>query len=165
MSPIAPEIEVSQECNFSYASNLEHLCEEMQWLDLRIRLKLLEQEESAVSANHFKGLLLSKEEIDALVAEKSFSDQDDSGAIGSKKRTASRSLESLKSRIENKKTLTIKAGVYLALPRICEIFHLTPFEAGCILVCLAPEIDHKYDSLFAYLQNDITCKKPSINLL
>jgi hypothetical protein len=34
-----------------------------------------------------------------------------------------------------------------------------------LLICLAPEIDRKYDSLFAYLQNDITRKKPSLDLL
>ena len=39
------------------------------------------------------------------------------------------------------------------------------FEEQCILICLAPEIDRKYEKLYAYLQDDITRKKPSVDLI
>lgn len=166
MAQTAPEIGTGLESNSRYSSNLEHLCEEMKRLDLLIRLKLIEQESTDVSSDRFKGLFLSKEEIEALVSEGPFDDAEDkSGASSSLSRAVIRSLESLKSQIDNKTALSLKAGIYLALPRVYEIFDLTPFEALCVMVCLAPEIDRKYDSLFAYLQNDITRKKPSIDLL
>jgi ATP-dependent 26S proteasome regulatory subunit len=163
MPQTVPEIEIGKQSGFMYSSNLEHLSDEMKRLDLLIRLKLLERNETGGTSERFKGLVLSKEEIDALL-----SDYDAEGAVlgnSSEKQTIIDSLESLKSQIENKTASSLKAGVYLALPHISDIFALTPFETRCLLVCLAPEIDRKYDSLFAYLQNDITRKKPSIDLL
>ena len=32
-------------------------------------------------------------------------------------------------------------------------------------MCLAPELDRKYEKLYAYLQDDVTCKKPSVDLV
>ena len=37
-------------------------------------------------------------------------------------------------------------------------------EMQMLIICLAPELDRRYDSLYAYLQNDITRKKPSVDL-
>jgi len=38
-------------------------------------------------------------------------------------------------------------------------------EVDTLLICLAPELDKKYEKLYAYLQDDITCKMPSIALV
>ncbi len=156
-----PQTAIGEQSDLKYSSNLEHLSDEMKRLDLLIRLKLLGQNETGGAPDRFKGLVLSKEEIDALVSDADRAPVRDP----SENRAIIDSLESIKSQIENKKRSSLKAGVYLALPRIAEIFDLTPFETGCLMVCLAPEIDRKYDSLFAYLQNDITRKKPSVDLL
>ncbi len=34
-----------------------------------------------------------------------------------------------------------------------------------LLICLAPEVDLKYETLYAYLQNDVTKKPPGVNLI
>ena len=34
-----------------------------------------------------------------------------------------------------------------------------------VLICLAPELRRKYDRLYAYLQDDITRKRPSVQLI
>ena len=44
-------------------------------------------------------------------------------------------------------------------------FHLSPFELEIVIIALAPEVDLRYERLFAYLQNDITRKWPSIDLI
>ncbi|MEN3334225.1 MAG: hypothetical protein V7641_3590 [Blastocatellia bacterium] len=166
MPSIASEPAIGQPHDFRYASNLEHLRDEMKWLDCLIRLKLLEQDVPTAPADRFKGLLLSKAEVEALVAEEPLhADEEVGSAPGSKRQAVINSLASLESLIENKKALSLEAEIYLALPHLCEVFKLTRFEARCLLICLAPEIDRKYDSLFAYLHDDITAKKPSIDLL
>ena len=41
---------------------------------------------------------------------------------------------------------------------------LSPFERGALLLCLAPEVDLRYQRLYAYLHDDITRKAPSVEL-
>ena len=42
---------------------------------------------------------------------------------------------------------------------------VVPFEVQTLIVCLAPELRRKYDTLYAYLQDDITRKRPSVDLV
>lgn len=44
-------------------------------------------------------------------------------------------------------------------------FGLTPFEIDVLLIALAPELDLRYERLFAYLQDDVTRKRPSVDLV
>src|SRR4051812_9137872 len=41
---------------------------------------------------------------------------------------------------------------------------LTPFEHDVLLLALARELNLKYETLYAYLQNDVARKKPSVEL-
>lgn len=43
-------------------------------------------------------------------------------------------------------------------------FDLDLFDLGLLLVGVAPEIDLRYERLYAYLQDDVTRKKPSVDL-
>jgi hypothetical protein len=45
------------------------------------------------------------------------------------------------------------------------VFGLSPSEADILLVCLLPELDLKYERIFGFLQDDVTCKRPTIDLL
>ncbi|HEY0502490.1 MAG TPA: ATP-binding protein [Lysobacter sp.] len=44
-------------------------------------------------------------------------------------------------------------------------FELSPFELDALLVCIAPEIDRRFERLFAYLNDDLTRPRPSIDTL
>src|ERR1017187_4448796 len=55
--------------------------------------------------------------------------------------------------------------VFLALPQLCSLFGLSSFERDAIVICMAPELRRKYDRLYAYLQDDITRKRPSVDLI
>ena len=53
-----------------------------------------------------------------------------------------------------------------AMPRtLVERFGLSPFEADVALIALAPEIDLRYERLFAYLNDDATRKRPTVDLV
>lgn len=39
-----------------------------------------------------------------------------------------------------------------------------PSEVDLLLICLAPELDLRYEKLYAYLQDDVTKKRPTVEL-
>ena len=45
-----------------------------------------------------------------------------------------------------------------------ETFGLAPFEVDVILLALAPELDLRYERLYAYLQDNVTRRRPSVDL-
>jgi AAA+ superfamily predicted ATPase len=50
------------------------------------------------------------------------------------------------------------------LNRLIQTFQLSPFDVDVILLALAPELDLRYERLYAYLQDDITRKRPTVEL-
>lgn len=51
------------------------------------------------------------------------------------------------------------------LSRLMEVFGLSPLERDILLLSLASEVDPKYEQLFAYLQDDVTRKRPTVHLV
>src|SRR5258706_7603003 len=51
-----------------------------------------------------------------------------------------------------------------SLEQLTDLFQLETIERLCLLLCLAPEIDARYARVFAFLQDDLTRKQPSIEL-
>lgn len=45
-----------------------------------------------------------------------------------------------------------------------QTFSLTPFEVDVVLLTLAPELDLRYERIYAYLQDDVTRRRPSVDL-
>jgi AAA+ superfamily predicted ATPase len=45
-----------------------------------------------------------------------------------------------------------------------ERFDLSPFDLDIVLIALAPEVDLRYERLYAYLQDNVTRRRPSVNL-
>lgn len=50
------------------------------------------------------------------------------------------------------------------LTALRKIFGLSAVESDILLLAVAPELDARYESIFAYLHNDVTRRKPSIGL-
>src|SRR5258705_2649870 len=47
---------------------------------------------------------------------------------------------------------------------LAQEYDLSPFDLDLILIALATELDLRYERIFAYLQDDITCKRPCVDL-
>lgn len=45
------------------------------------------------------------------------------------------------------------------------VFQLTDLDLAILLLCLAPELDHRYERLYGYLQDDVTQRRPTVNLV
>ena len=50
------------------------------------------------------------------------------------------------------------------MDHLYRVLQLVEFDAGVIVLCLAPELDSTYELLFAYLQDDISKKQPTVEL-
>jgi hypothetical protein len=50
------------------------------------------------------------------------------------------------------------------LARLATKYRLTPFDLDVIVIAVAPELDLRYERLYAYLQDDVTRKRPSVDL-
>lgn len=146
-----------------YGENYDHLADELRKLDLLIqrrvvvfRLKTQMMPEAAIS----QPLYISHEQVDWLLSQNGSPEADPPEVIDINKR-----LKTLQKEIDTKLTNSMERGVYLALPQLARLFSLSPYELQTIIICLAPELDRKYDKLYAYLQDDITRKKPSVDLV
>jgi hypothetical protein len=152
---------VSPETSTAYASNWEHLQDELRRLDLVIRLRRMHFLNRAPENpfDKFKGIVMSEEEITGLLADERKADS--SPEITARTEDLDKLTEEIKRRIKASED----AGVVLWLPRASFLFRLSPLEESCLLICLAPEIRRKYERLYAYLQDDMTQKSPTIDLV
>ncbi|HEV8483544.1 MAG TPA: AAA family ATPase [Blastocatellia bacterium] len=152
-----------------YPSSWAHISDELRRLDLLIHLEVLKQSkrQPANPLDQFKGLVISEEEVAGLLEESddastggSVTPPDDSKAL-----TLAESLNQLESRIERRRSISLNEGIDLSLPRLSQLFNLTRFEEQSLLICLAIELDRKYEKLYGYLQDDVTRKSPSVDLV
>jgi hypothetical protein len=56
-------------------------------------------------------------------------------------------------------------GQLLRLQYLASAFDLDAFDLDTLLICLAPALDLRYERLYAYLQDDVTRKRASVNLV
>ena len=153
----------------AYATAWEHLSDEFRRLDLLICCRLPEQRAGAPATplQQFKGLVLTEEEIRGLLGNplgpSSYHADQDADDLPNQDLQAA--LSQVSSHIQARRTASLDAGIYLPLPYLAQLFHLTAFEEQCLLICLAPELDRKYEKLYAYLQDDVTRKKPSVDVV
>jgi SpoVK/Ycf46/Vps4 family AAA+-type ATPase len=140
----------------------------MRRLDLLIYQQVLQRRRQPAGVlDPFKGLVLSEEEIDGILAESTRlgDDENPPNSADPNFRTLHEALGKLEAKICERRAASLRQNIFLFLPYLSEVFHLTAFEEQCLIICLAPELDKKYEKLYAYLQDDITCKKPSIGLV
>ncbi|MEA3325298.1 MAG: AAA family ATPase [Euryarchaeota archaeon] len=143
-----------------YNSNLEHIRDELYRIKQIVHLHLDDYGVEQVSANSFHGLFISRDEVDAILQTTLYGHEADACSA-----TEHREIERLTREIAKKKIESIKNGKELRLHLLEELFHLTPFEMGVLAICLAPELDLQYEKLYAYLQDDVTRKQPSVDLV
>jgi len=75
------------------------------------------------------------------------------------------SIRKLESDIAKKKQESQDAGIYLPLCELQRLFNLSAFDIDVVLMCLLTEIDPRFEKYYAYLQDDITKKMPTVNLI
>jgi len=144
-----------------YETSMEYIQDELKRIDLMIYQQILRIRGKNEDVDEFRGLYISEEEIDALLDNTYSANDDEDPRI----QTLKGLIAEIETEIEEKKKRSEKRGVTLNLPLLANIFALTPFEIDVVLICMASELDTKYERLYAYLQNDATKKQPSVDLV
>lgn len=145
-----------------YTSNADCLNDQLRVLDLALlaEVDLFESTTWDEGPQRLQGLAVSPEEVRALL---------DAGGTAAGPRQSGE-LKRRRQRMSEwtSKRLAATSGRADAPPfvRLIDRFHLDPFEQFCIIAALAIEIDrNKYGKAFALLQDDVTRKQPSWELL
>ena len=88
----------------------------------------------------FRGIYISEQEIDRLVERKQTGSSEAAAAF-----------------LENCAALP-------SLNSASTHWGLTPFDKAVMLIALAPEVELRYERIYAYLQDDVTRRKPTVDL-
>ncbi|KCZ70560.1 AAA+ family ATPase [Candidatus Methanoperedens nitroreducens] len=144
-----------------YENNLEHLLDELRRIDLIISLNLEKwRAEHSESMNDFQGLYVSESEVDAILQASPYQLK-----VDVRSNPQHDKIETITREINIKKVESIKAGKELRLHLLSWLFHLQSCEVDILLICLVPELDLRYEKLYSYLQDDVTKKRPTVDLV
>ena len=172
-----------------YSHSLEHIKEELNLLDLRLKLAIHRFKDPSLPQDQrdLAGIIISDQEIQGILRTVNYPKYDSSGdkykdkknqktkieeSAGDKKPPTDQKIgellamiDVLENNINDRRKLSRENKIHLSLDHVSKILFLSPFEYYALIICLAPEIDIKYEKLYAYLQDDITKKRPTLELV
>ena len=130
-----------------------YLRAELQRLDYLLHRQILRLRAMyGLSLDEFRGLYISDEQVDQLIVNSSTD-----GTIASPD-----DLWEAAEKIRLDSFASLDAGnPWLHLARE---FELSSFEVDVLLLAMAPEVDLKYETIYAYLNNDVSRKWPTCDL-
>ncbi len=146
-----------------YKSNREHLADELLKLDALLQLRVLKHREVFVQkeSDLLRGLYITEEDVDRVTGLET-SKKPANAANEKRVQTLLYHLNKCRQTIDKKVENSLKKGINLPFYYLTALFHLYPFEWDTLLICLAPELDLKYQKIYSYLQDDVTQKKPTV---
>ena len=147
----------------SFENSLQHLLAELERIDLLIAAQVARARRLHTDDEQFRGLYISEEEIDALLKQPLGRPRWARGPAA--RNEPGPALDEIGCRNNLRAQESIRCGIELRLHNLQHIFGLDPFEVDVLLVCLAVEVDLRYEKLYAYLNDDVTKKRPSVELV
>lgn len=124
----------------------------LQRLDELIHREILRLRASyQLSLDEFRGLYISDQQVDELILQQRNLGQVDVASLTAE---ADQLLRPARQGLAHDRRWNI----------LCRLYALSEFEQDVLLLAFAPELHSKYPILFAYLNNDITRKYPTVEL-
>ena len=150
-----------------YQNSREHLLAALAYIDLCVKWAVARARAHGLNPeDEFRGLYISDEQVDTLlnsgVGATLWAANGNGAVPGVDGPTM---LQQARAAWQERTAASLQAGVSLRLHQLVQIFCLTPAETDALLLVLAPELDPRYERLFAYLQDDVTRKRPSVDLV
>lgn len=149
----------------AFASSTEHLLAEIERIDLLIRARIAHLRRSQEEDEHFRGLYISEQEVDELLCKPLGAPQWMRSVEPGRWADIDAALRERDGALEARVAASIAGNVELRLERLRELFGLARFGVDVLLVCLAAELDLRYEKLYAYLQDDVTRRRPTVDLM
>jgi AAA+ superfamily predicted ATPase len=148
-----------------YGSGREHLADELLWLNLL----LVDAVVRFRAARHqppdgYQGIYIADAQVDRLLAEALSGTAIPPGP--GQPALAAESLARVTAQragIDRRLAVTPAGG--LPLQRLAERLGLSAFDRAALLVAAAPDLDGRYEVLYAYLHDDITRRRPTAGLV
>ena len=149
-----------------YATSIQHLLAELKRIDVLIITEIeISRQQLPPDANMIKMYGISDHEIDALIRESIDTPDNNTKHPYQLNDQVVQLLEKQKNDIVARRSESITRNIPLRLERLRELYVLSPDEFDILLISLAPEVDNKYQRFFAYLQDDKTQIRPSVDLI
>jgi ATP-dependent 26S proteasome regulatory subunit len=114
----------------------------------------------------FRGLHLAEGEIVQLLARPFGTSWGQTAALPADEANAfARAEASAREQVRALSAATRQRGQEPRLEALATAFGLDRFDLDTLLICLAPALDLRYERLYAFLQDDVTRKRPTVNLV
>ncbi len=146
-----------------FTSSTQHVFAQLERIDLLIRAQVGMARALQAADPAFQGLYITEQEVEVLlnkplgVPNWDVQVAADNGALHA-------SLERLSLQLAEREEESLRQGHRLRLVELARRFGISRFDINVVLMCLASELDLRYERLYAYLQDDVTKKWPSIDL-
>jgi hypothetical protein len=139
-------------------TNWENLTDELGLPNILLLREVSSQSYGANQSDPFHGLVLSEQEVLSLLTNKLNRYEAVQGEA-----EWDREMMQIEARIAR---LREGCAIREAPPliQLATLYQLERIEQQCLLLCLALEIDADYAKVFAFLQNDLTRKQPTVDL-
>ena len=139
-----------------YKDSREYLLDLMKFLDLKLYKFILREDLQNKNVNPFKGLVITEEDVLKTL---------DGEEIKSQKiEDIENQIQNIILKINDKLLESEHKNIDLRLGRLCNTFDLTEVEKNLIIIGMCIEVNPKYEKIFAYIQDNINKKRPSLNL-
>jgi hypothetical protein len=128
---------------------LDDLLPALQWLDRRLEQAVASAQAaygSEAGTDTYRGFYISQEEVERSLAGESGAPILQVGAAAS---------ETFFADLMNRNSWLAGLG---------RAYNLSAFDLGLVSIAIAPEIELRYERIYAYLQDDITRKRPTVDL-
>ena len=138
-----------------------HLADSLALLDLQLRRQVARLRASRVLGDdEMRGLYITDAQADALLG--ITMEQD---ALVLELRALDAEVELARATLQANATEAERSGTVLPLERLARSFGLSRAEREAVLVAIAPSLDLRYELLYAYAQNDVTRRRPRVDLV
>jgi hypothetical protein len=167
----------------AYRNTLEHILDLLSRLDILLNIELIrfqkiqssmykDNNNNNNSNSRLQGFAISNEEVNGIIE----NNVAKSELLRTKTLVDDSEIERLKIKlnekeeeIEQRVAKSLRQNVYLPFAGLVDIFKLSWLEIDAITICLALQIDNqittRYEKLYAYLNDDLMQKKPTVDLL
>jgi hypothetical protein len=151
-----------------YASAWDHLADELRLLDARIYLATLlgRDETDSDPLGRFRSVVVTDDEVERLTGRLAGAWDDGGEQLepDGEQAAVADLLDRLERQVWDRRIAARGGGLILPLPRLTEVFGLSRLEETCLVICMAAELDRRYERLYGYLQDDLTRNRPSVDL-
>jgi SpoVK/Ycf46/Vps4 family AAA+-type ATPase len=147
-----------------YGSPWEHLHDQLQRLRLRVLLRLGAKGRLPRDGrlDGLQGLVISEQEIAALLDGMTPAPDADAAVQYT---ALSESLAAIDASIAAREAASQHGSTRLPLLVLRERCALSPMDEQCLVIAAAPDIDIRYEKVYAFLQDDVTRKRPTVGLM